>query len=110
MEKGTNMRFTDKELALLKGTFKGNLDLIKLLRKIFLPEFNPYAPLGQNVDLWMTVDLRSLSPQDAYLKILARNELIMHIEQQLLQINILAEMKEETPKEKEERAKKDSTK
>ena len=87
------MRFSEEELGVIKGVFKNNPKLLKLLRKVFLPEYDPNAPLGQTVDLWMTVDIRGLTPDQALIRLLARNELITHVEQQLLQLNILAESK-----------------
>lgn len=110
MEKGRQMRFTQEELDLIKTTFKGNERLLKLLRKVFLPEIDPDAPLGQVIDLWMTVPIQQLTPEQAMVNILARNQLIMHIEQQLMQLQILAEGKSETEEEKQERIKKDSAK
>ena len=110
MDKGKQMRFSEDELTLIKTTFRGNEKLLKLMRKVFLPEYNPYAPLGQNVDLWMTLDLGQLTPQEQSVRIFARNGIITHIEQQLIQLNILAEMKDETPEQTAERQKKDSTK
>ena len=110
MADNKQMRFTDEELTIIKSTFKGNEKLLKLLRKVFLPEYDPYAPIGQVVDLWMTLDLANLSEQEREVRIFARNGLISHVEQQLLQLNVLAEMKFETPKEEAERKEKDSTK
>lgn len=102
------MRFTDNELKIIRDTFKGNTELLKLMRKVFLPELDPTAPLGEMIDLWMSVPVKEMMPQEAQINILARNSLIMHIEQQLIQLNILAEM--ETEKEQAERTKKDSAK
>jgi hypothetical protein len=110
MEKGQQMRFTDSELDLIRRTFKGNETLLKLLRKVFLPEIDPDAPLGQTIDLWMTIPVNQLPPDQAVINLLARNQLIMHIEQQLLQLQKLAEIEEETEEEKKERIKKDSVK
>ena len=104
------MRFTEEELKIIKDTFTDNVPLLKLLRKVFLPEYDHKAPLGQTVDLWMTLDLGSLTDQQAMQRIWARNTLITHIEQQLIQLNILAGVKEETAEEKKERERKDSTK
>lgn len=109
-EKGQPMRFTDDELKLVKSAFQDNERLLKLLRKVFLPEFDPHAPLGQAFDLWMTIDVRNLDPQAAMVKLLARNELITHVEQQLLQLQFLANMKAETPEEKTSREKANSSK
>lgn len=110
MDNGKQMRFSDAELALIQATFKDNDPLLKLLRKVFLPEYQPYAPLGQAVDLWMTVDVRNLTPEQAYVRLLARNELITHVEQQLIQLQFLTSIKTETPEEKGAKATKNSTK
>lgn len=90
------MRFSKEELALIKSAFKGNTDLLKLMRKVFLPELDPTAPLGQIIDLWMTVPVKEMTAEQAQVNILARNSLIMHLEQQLLQLQALAEMGEMT--------------
>lgn len=108
MDQNQQMRFTENELALIKSTFKGNTELLKLLRKVFLPYYDPKSPYGQVIDLWMTLDLRQLTPEQAYTRLLARNELIMHVEQQLIQLSFLAEDKSD--KEKEEDQKKNSAK
>ena len=90
MQQGKQMRFTEDELELIRNTFKGNDKLLKLMRKVFLPEIDPDAPLGQIIDLWMTVPVKEMKPEDALVNILARNQLISHIERQLIQLDILA--------------------
>ena len=104
------MRFTGDELNLIKNTFKGNVELLKLLRKVFLPEIDPGAPLGQLVDLWCSLPIKEMLPEQAQINILARNSLIIHIEQQLIQLNILAEMNNFTPEELIAKSNKDSAK
>lgn len=105
-----NMRFSDLELAALKAIFGGehNEGNIKLLRKLFLPNYDPDAPLQQNIDLWMTINLADLSQEEALVRMYARNEVINHIEQRLNQIQILANMEAETPGEQAERLKRNS--
>lgn len=110
MDKGRQMRFSDEELALIKSTFKGNDKLLKLLRKVFLPEYDPQAPLGETIDLWMTLDLNSLPAEEALRRIYARNTVISHVEQRLIELATLSNLKEETASEKEERERKDSSK
>lgn len=102
------MRFTESELALIKSTFKDNELLLKLLRKIFLPELDPTAPLGQMIDLWMTVNVKEMSAEQALINIIARNQLISHLDSQLIQLNALANMSEETTEERTTRQKKNS--
>lgn len=105
-ETGQQMRYTEEEINLIKSTFKDNEKLLKLLRKTFLPEYDPQAPLGQTVDLWMTVPPSELTPEYAYVNWKARNNLIAHVEQQLMQLDFLSKMQEK-PKAK---AGNDSTK
>lgn len=109
-KKGNGMRITDDELKVIKATFGGNEPLLKILRKIFLPEIDASAPIGQTIDLWMTVAIENMTPEQALINIKARNILITHIEQQLMQIKLLSEVKEETIEQLEERLSKDSTK
>lgn len=108
MSENKQMRFSEEELQIIKNTFKGNEKLLKLLRKVFLPEYDPQAPLGQVIDLWMTLDLGGLTPDEQVRRIHARNQVITHIEQQLIQLNILAETQDDG--DAEERAKKNSSK
>lgn len=103
------MRFTDDELHLIKSTFGGNEALLKVLRKVFLPEYDPTAPLGQVIDLWLNLDLEGKSEVDREIRIRARNEMIMHTEQMILQLKLLSE-REETVEEALNRKRKDSAK
>lgn len=103
------MRFTSDELALIKSVFKEE-NILKVLRKVFLPEIDPNAPLGQIIDLWMTVDVRNMEPQQAMTRLIARNELIAHVDQQLMQLKVLANQDTISPLQKEEIIRKDSSK
>ena len=107
---GQQMRITDKDLQILKATFAENDELVKLLRKIFLPELSVDAPLGQNIDLWMTMDLKEMTADEIAIQVLARNTVIQHVEQQLQTISLLAGRKDETPEETKERLQKNSSK
>ncbi len=109
MEKNQR-RFTDVELGTIKALFKDNDAGLKILRKVFLPTFDYNAPIGQTVDLWMTLNIMDKSPMDREIQIIARNQLITHVEQQLLQLQYLANEKEETKEEVAEKAKKNSSK
>lgn len=103
-------RFTEEELAIIKTLFKDNEKGLKVLRKVFLPTYDFNAPLGQVVDLWMTLNFQGMSPMEREVNIIARNQLITHIEQQLIQLQFLANEKEETEDEKKLKAEKNSTK
>ena len=103
-------RFTDEEFGIIKALFKDNEKGLKLLRKVFLPTYDFDAPLGQVVDLWMTLNITTMTPYDREVNILARNQLITHVEQQLIQLQHLANEKEETADEKSVRREKNSAK
>ena len=103
------MRITPEEKAIIEQTFGGNTKLLKLMRKIFLPEYDPNAPLGQTIDLWMTINLENLTSQEKEIRIQARNEVILHIENQLIQLKSLSQ-KLETTEEVIKRINKNSAK
>ena len=107
---GQQMRITDEEFATIKSLYADNEAAIKMLRKIFLPEVEPNAPLGQNIDLWMTLDLADQSPEQAIINLKARNLLIQHVEQRLIQLKTLAGTKNETVEETKKKLVKDSSK
>jgi hypothetical protein len=106
---GQQMRLTDDELELIRATFKGNDRLLKLLRKMFLPEYDPTAPFGQSIDLWLAAtDLKALGHDEAYQLIMARNMVISHVEAQIISLQHLAESFVESPEEMQAKKKKDS--
>ena len=145
------------DLSALELTFKNKPELHRVLRKCFLPEVEADVPFQQQIDLWMTIQLKEMMvgeasvhldsiqiwidymeqqlevlktgkykkpkidfkeltdikediPTERFAKVLARNTIINHVEQQLNQILILAGMKTETPEETLERLSKDSNK
>lgn len=104
------MRITDEELSLIKALYAENPGALKLLRKIFLPEVTAEAPIGQNLDLWMTMKIEDVDPEVALINIKARNTLIQHIEQCLMQLNLLAGQKTESVEQTKERLAKNSSK
>ena len=104
------MRITTEEIQMIKSAFTGNAALLKLMRKIFLPEYDPKAPLGQSVDLWTIKDISAMSPEEVKIYFLARRDLILHIESNLLQLQHLANTKLESVEEALIRLKKDSSK
>jgi len=110
MNDGTQMRITESDKELLRRTFGGNDELLKLLRKIFLPELDPTLPIQQMIDLWMTTEIKDKSPEECKIQMIARNTVIAHIEFQLGQIKIMANSEEETPAQTAKRVMKDSSK
>lgn len=173
------MRISDEELSVIKNTFAENDELLQVirkamlelapvgdekaildlspevhgvLRKMLLPEIDGTTPLGQTIDLWMTVQISDKPPEIAHLilqsrqmlidrikagldslkawkvssaytdfiitedsdfdyaNLIARNTFINHVDQQLIQIKILAGQKDETVEQTKERLAKDSSK
>lgn len=104
------MRITDEELATIKALYSDNPGALKLLRKIFLPEVTPDAPIGQQVDLWMTLKIEDLDPEQALINVKARNSVIQHVEGCLMQLYLLAGQKSETVEDTKTRLAKNSTK
>lgn len=110
--KKRHMRFTDAELSIIKNTFAENEELLRAMRKIFLqmdltdtdkallnvfhspelmavvrkaymPTLDPEAPPHQVVDLFMTIDIKDKNFEDAYPFIVARENVVDYINQQL---------------------------
>lgn len=108
--KGKQMRITNEEKALIKAHFKGNDELLLIIRKIFLPEIDPQAPLGQVIDLWMSTKIDDMSPEEAIINMKARNNLIAHIDQMLMQLKLIAELDLENQEQVTARLKKNSSK
>lgn len=108
--RGSQMRITPEEIAQIKRTYGGNEQLIRLLRKIFLPELDPKAPIGQMIDLWMTLKVDDVSPEEALVNLKARNIVITHLDQCLMQLKLISELPDENPDEVVARAKKNSAK
>lgn len=177
------MRFSEEELDLIKRTFNNNEallksvrkvmlqlpldvidqtsllvfkkeDLMMLMRRVFLPELKGDVPIGQQIDLWMTINIDGKCVEDAYdllvsrkklidyieqqleclndtnkvgkirfedlvslegkeeedlvTDVIARNTMVGHTENQILQLQILSSMKDETEEEKKDRELKDS--
>lgn len=111
------MRFTDSELSLIKGLFADNDELLYVIRKVmcqfpltdterellkgsmnentlfilkkfFLPELDPDAPLFQMTALPVALgaDIKTLSPDGAWPYIKAKELEMQYLEQQLNQL------------------------
>lgn len=107
--RGSQMRITPEEVSLIRSTFKNNEVLLKLMRKMFLPELDPNAPLGQMIDIYHTIQTKDRKPEDIAVELTARNMVIDHTDNVLTQLWILSMQEEETPAEVIAREKKDSS-
>jgi len=109
-EQKKQMRFDEVELQTIRDMFEGNDARLKLMRKVFLPELEMEAPLGQIIDLSMSINTKDKNPSEIAIAVQARNELIAHVEQMLIQLHVLANAPQETDSEKKVRLEKNSSK
>jgi len=106
----SKMRYTDKELGLIKSLFSENEAAIIALRKkmldfplseveqnfvkyndeslaviskTFNPQIDPEAPINQVIDLWMTVDFKDKTPEQARINFKARDIVLKYIQERL---------------------------
>ena len=107
---GQQMRLNDLDLSLIKNTFADNDELLKLMRKIFLPELDPNTPIGQLIDVHMSTPTEDKTDAEIALNVKARNMLIGHVELQLQVLKALAGNKNETVEQTKDRLSKDSSK
>lgn len=109
-----NSRWSDIELELFKRHFTGAEGdaLLKVIRKVFYPQFDLSQPLGQFIDLWQSVgtNFEQMSPYDRELAILARVKLVQHVEGCLLSLQSMAGLEPSmTADQVAAKTKKDST-
>lgn len=98
-DNGSQMRITPDEMKLIKATFLNNDTLLKLMRKMFLPELDPKAPVGQMIDLYRTIPTKDRDPVSVTVDLMARNMVIDHVDQVLMQLYLMARMDTETPEQ-----------
>jgi hypothetical protein len=103
---------TNNEIELIKATFRGNDELLTVLRKLFLPSVGdsslPLEEIGK--DAWLNIDFSMLQDSEIKPVVLARQDAIKFIGGGLLQLKIIANQKEESEQEAAARRAKDSTK
>lgn len=109
-ESQNQMRFTEDELRMIRDTFKGNTPLLRLVRKFFLPPIDLNSPMGLLIDIYNAIPADNLPDQQVANLVRSRNMLVSHLNRMFMELEILANMKEESPKEKEVRIRKDSVK
>jgi len=100
----------ESEKQLIQNTFKNNESLMVALRKIFLPEYDPNCPIGEQIDLWLNVEIDNMTPQEAIINIKARNLFLKHMEGGLIKLKQLADATELSPEQIKDKVAKDSSK
>lgn len=110
MQNGSQMRITDNDIAVIKGLFADNEEALKVLRKVFLPELDPEAPLGGLIDIYMATPTENQSEHEIAVNLKSRNMLIQHVDRQLIQLKALAGTKAESVEETKKRLTQNSAK
>lgn len=105
-------RFTAEETKLIRDLFKGNDKLLKLIRKILLPEITPdslqIVPVNQLIDVYGSIS-PDRDPLAVVTDVKARNLLIAHLNVQLGNLEVIANTPEETEESIKDKEKKNST-
>ncbi len=78
------LEISEDEKKQISDIFGKNETLRRLMRKQFLPEIQADLPIGQAIDLWMTIDLKDKSPLEIYHILQSRRLLIELIEKSLI--------------------------
>ncbi len=108
-------RYTDEEIGIIKDMYGGpnGAKNLKLLRKVFFPEYDYSSPIGRpvpDIRLMGLEEMAQMSPGDRELAMLSQIRLASHLERQLQMLFVMANEKEASELEKKEKAKKDSNK
>lgn len=104
------MRYTPEELGIIKNTFAEDESVLialrkkmldfplseveqnlvnfnentqKVINKTFNPQIDPEAPIHQVIDLWMTVDFKEKTPEQARILFKARDLVLKYIQERL---------------------------
>lgn len=104
------MRYTPEELGIIKSTFAEDESVLialrkkmldfplseveqnlvnfnentqKVINKTFNPQIDPEAPIHQVIDLWMTVDFKEKTPEQARILFKARDLVLKYIQERL---------------------------
>jgi hypothetical protein len=106
------LRITEEEKELIRHTFKGNDELFKLLKKMFLPSAtNPETPIEYvDTDLMMDINWADVPNEQVKSIVLAKQYAIRMVRGAIMQLKVFANEKIETYEELQTKAKKNSSK
>lgn len=74
---------TQEQAKRVQDTFSGNDKLLQLMRKMFLPELAGEVPLGQTIDLWLSVEIKDKHEEEVVSVLESRARLIENLESTL---------------------------
>ena len=108
------MRYEDAEFNWFKAKFGGTEDEIefnlKMLRKVFLPEYDADAAIGQAISPYISIQTDGRNSDEIATDVKAVNKMASHIEVQLQVLKTLVGEKGETVEQMKERLLKNSAK
>ena len=102
-----------REEEIIRATFKDNNELIKILRKILLPNaLDPELPIEEfGQDIWLfDTDWKNVPVEQIKSMVQGRQESIKFVIGGLLKLKILANTPHPSEEDEKERARKDSSK
>lgn len=104
---------TEEDVKIVREHFKDNPKLLNVIRKVFVPTSSdsalPVEEMGK--DMWFQgTDFASLSKDEAYVRILARQEAIKFVFGGIISLKQIANISEEDELNRAARRDKDSTK
>jgi hypothetical protein len=107
--------YSDLELELIKKTFAENEPLLKLLRKVFVPQYHETASdiggITNDMHNHPDFDVKSYpSVEQAFVGMQARMQLVQLVENSLWKLKMLAGEEKETVEQMKARLNKDSAK
>lgn len=74
---------TESEKMYVQSVFDGNESLKKLMHKMFFPTISGEIPIGQTIDLWLTLECKDKTDEEVESQLIARQKLIDHIKKSL---------------------------
>lgn len=77
------LELSETDKTILTNAFKGNRELLKLMRKKLVAELDPNSPLGLNSDIWKEIKTQDVSPEMVLLDIKAKGVVLALLEEGL---------------------------
>jgi len=74
------LSMTQDEQDVVMYLFRNHSELSALIRKMFIPEITGNDPLGQQIDLWMTIDNKDRTVDELHMHLMARAKVLSMLE------------------------------
>ncbi len=97
--------FSEEDRNAIKSALKGNDALLFALRRFFIPKLED-SDGGDLIDIYGGIDFEGMSPEDAKIAGMTRNQIIKHMNGRVAALWKLANIEPKTKEQIEEEAKK----